>query len=125
MRLLAILIGLTLGSMLIAEEGSETAGEEPAVKPYPLTTCIVSDEELGSMGEPYVFVHEGQEIKMCCKSCKKKFKKDTATYLAKLAPAEGATEQAPAEQAEDGQDTAEEAPETDKEATDEHAGHSH
>jgi len=31
------------------------------VKPYPLTTCIVSGEKLGGMGDPYVFVHEGQE----------------------------------------------------------------
>jgi hypothetical protein len=53
-------------------------------KPYPLDTCIVSDEKLDSMGKPYVFTHEGQEIKMCCKSCLKDFKKDTAKYLKKL-----------------------------------------
>lgn len=58
--------------------------EAPKVKPYPLDTCIVSDEKLGSMGKPVVFTHEGQEIKLCCKSCKPKFIKDPAKYLAKL-----------------------------------------
>ena len=54
-------------------------------KAYPLTTCIVTDEKLGDHGKPYVFTHEGQEIKMCCKDCLKDFKKEPAKYLAKLA----------------------------------------
>jgi len=37
------------------------------------------------MGEPYVFVHEGQQIKLCCDGCLKDFKKEPAKYLAKLA----------------------------------------
>ena len=53
-------------------------------KPYPLDKCIVSDEKLGEMGEPFAFVHEGQEIKLCCKPCQKDFKKDPAKYLKKL-----------------------------------------
>ena len=55
-------------------------------KPYPLDTCIVSGEKLGGDPDmkPYSFVHEGQEIKLCCKSCKKKFDKDPASYLKKL-----------------------------------------
>ena len=55
-----------------------------APKPYPLDKCIVSDEKLGEMGKPYVFTHEGKEIKLCCKSCLKDFNKDTAKYLKKL-----------------------------------------
>lgn len=54
-------------------------------KPYPLTTCVVSGEKLGGdMGKPYVFTHEGREIKLCCKSCLKDFKKDPAKYLKKF-----------------------------------------
>ena len=53
-------------------------------KAYPLKTCIVSDNDLYSMGEPVVIVHEGQQIKFCCKPCIKKFKKDPAKYLVKL-----------------------------------------
>lgn len=58
--------------------------KKEAVKPYKLDTCIVSDEKLGEMGKPFVFTHEGQEIKMCCKKCKGKFDKDPALYLKKL-----------------------------------------
>ena len=57
-------------------------------KPYPLDTCIVSDEKLGEMGDPYVFVHKGQEIKLCCKSCKKDFDKSPGKFMKKLAQAE-------------------------------------
>ncbi len=61
-------------------------------KPYPLDTCVVSGEKLGA--DPgmklHEFVHEGREIKLCCKSCLKDFKKDTATYLKKIEMAEKA-----------------------------------
>ena len=60
---------------------------QAAVKPYPLTTCIVTDEKLGSKGEPVVFVHKGQEIKLCCKDCRKDFDADPAKYLSKLSGA--------------------------------------
>jgi hypothetical protein len=58
--------------------------KDSKAKAYPLDKCIVSDEKLGSMGDPYVFTHEGQEIKLCCKSCQKDFKKDPAKYLKKI-----------------------------------------
>jgi YHS domain-containing protein len=61
-----------------------TADKAAAIKPYPLPTCLVSGEKLGSMGEPVVMVHQGQEIKFCCKSCKPDFEKDPAKYLSKL-----------------------------------------
>ena len=63
-------------------------GQKPKVKPYPLKTCIVSDEKLGDMGETYVFTHEGREIKMCCKDCRKEFDKDPAKFMKKLDAAE-------------------------------------
>ncbi len=46
--------------------------------------CPVSGEKLGSMGDPYVYVHEGREIKFCCDNCLPKFKKDPEKYLSKL-----------------------------------------
>ena len=69
--------------------GVLAADQKPAAKakPYPLKTCIVSDEPLGGdHGEPYAFVHEGQEIKLCCKPCLKDFNKEPAKYLKKLEP---------------------------------------
>lgn len=69
---------------------ADQAKPDAKAKPYPLDTCIVTDEKLGEMGEPFVFVHQGQEIKLCCKSCLKKFNKTPETYLRKLAQAPAA-----------------------------------
>ena len=55
-----------------------------AVAPYPLGTCIVMDSELGSMGDPIVRVYKGREIKFCCDGCEEDFRKDAATFLAKI-----------------------------------------
>jgi len=63
------------------EPSAETAKEESS---YPLDTCVVSGEKLGSMGEPFIITHEGTEVRFCCDSCVPEFKKDPAKYLAKL-----------------------------------------
>jgi hypothetical protein len=62
-----------------------SSAKKAAMKPYPLKKCIVSDEKLGEMGKPVVLIYEGQEMKFCCKDCVKKFKKEPAKYLMKLA----------------------------------------
>jgi hypothetical protein len=71
---------------LAADKSADKKGDkkEAKAKAYPLDTCIVSDEKLGSMGDPYVFTHEGQEIKLCCKSCQKEFKKTPNKFVNKL-----------------------------------------
>lgn len=52
---------------------------------YPLKVCLVEgDEELGSMGEPAEYVHEGRLVMFCCKSCIEAFQTDPAKYLAQL-----------------------------------------
>lgn len=56
---------------------------------YPLKTCLVSDEELGSMGEatPYVYHEAGKPdrvIFVCCEGCIDDFKADPAKYLKKV-----------------------------------------
>lgn len=48
------------------------------------TICPVSGESLGSMGEPIVVTHEGKEVKLCCKSCIKKFNADPVTYVSRV-----------------------------------------
>jgi hypothetical protein len=75
---------LAVSMVLGAASASAEDKKDQKPKPYPLKTCIVADEELGEMGKPYIFVHEGQEIKMCCKSCKKDFDKDPKKFLKKL-----------------------------------------
>jgi hypothetical protein len=75
-------------SFAAAPLSSFAADQKAKAKPYTLKTCIVSDEKLGEMGEAYTFVHEGQEVKLCCKSCLKDFNKNPAKYMKKLAEAE-------------------------------------
>jgi len=55
-----------------------------AVKPYPLDECIVTGNELGSMGDPTSLVHDGQEVKFCCAPCEKKFIANPEKYLKRL-----------------------------------------
>jgi len=55
-----------------------------AAKRYPLDYCLVTDNELGSMGKVITKVYDGQQIKFCCKPCVGKFEKNPAKYLAKL-----------------------------------------
>ena len=68
-------------------KSTENAADKKA-KPYPLDKCIVTDEKLGEHGKPYVFTHEGQEIKLCCKGCLKDFKKEPAKYMKKIEDAQ-------------------------------------
>ena len=56
----------------------------PAADSYLLSTCVVSGEALGSMGQPIIIHHEGAEVRLCCKGCVKKFNADPAKYLEKL-----------------------------------------
>lgn len=71
--------------------GSVADEKKPAAKgkPYPLKTCVVSDEKLGGdMGDPYVFKYKGREVRLCCKGCLDDFNKEPAKYLKKLDAAE-------------------------------------
>jgi YHS domain-containing protein len=52
------------------------------VKPYPLTTCIVSGDKIDPTVPPVVY--NGQQVKFCCKSCVKKFQSAPEKYLIKL-----------------------------------------
>jgi hypothetical protein len=80
--------GVALAVIALAPRGLAEQKSEKT-KPYPLKTCIVSGEKLdGDMGKPHVFTYQGQEIKLCCKSCLKEFNKEPAKYIKKLAEAE-------------------------------------
>jgi YHS domain-containing protein len=88
-----LLIGSLLAGALVAGSLNATGADKKDEKKseYPLKTCVVSDEKLGSMGKPYVLKHEGREVQLCCESCKKDFKKDPAKYIKKLDAAEKKT----------------------------------
>lgn len=78
------------GAMTACDQTDPTAEKGPSPQPeasgedYPLTTCVVSGEELGSMGDPVVIEHEGTTVKFCCKVCIPEFKENPEAYLAKL-----------------------------------------
>jgi len=60
-----------------------------ARKAYPLKTCVISKEDLGTMGEPTDLIYraEGQPdrlVRFCCESCIKDFKKDPAAALKRI-----------------------------------------
>jgi YHS domain-containing protein len=75
---------------LIAADAPKTPETKPAApataapKAYPLKTCIVTENDLDSMGEQAAFVYRGQTIKVCCKPCIAKFEKNPAKYLKRL-----------------------------------------
>ncbi len=76
---------------LAAPADKDAAWLTEARAAYPLKTCLVSEEELGSMGKPAEFIYRqaGQPdrlVRFCCKMCVPKFKKDPAKYLAQLVP---------------------------------------
>ena len=59
-----------------------------AARPFPLKVCLVTNNDLDSMGDEVPIVYQGQTVKFCCKSCEKKFLQAPEKYLAKLAPHE-------------------------------------
>ncbi|MCW1883847.1 YHS domain-containing protein [Luteolibacter flavescens] len=58
-------------------------------KPYPLKTCLVTDDGLDDMDERVSTVYEGQTFEFCCKPCLKKFNKNPGKYVRALAKAKG------------------------------------
>ena len=77
MKILAPISALLL---LLSSCGSSSG----SVKAYTSKDCIVTDNELGSMGEVITKVYGDQEVKFCCKPCIKKFEKDPEKYLQKM-----------------------------------------
>jgi YHS domain-containing protein len=90
MKLIISLTSIAFLTLSCTKQESTPSGdaalstESTAAKPYPLDVCLVSGEKLGSMGEPVVIVHEGQEIKFCCDSCLPRFKENPEKYLSQL-----------------------------------------
>ncbi|MBI4626004.1 MAG: hypothetical protein HY736_22635 [Verrucomicrobia bacterium] len=84
-------IALFAASAVLAADG-DARGAKKTAKPsaipanYPLTTCVVSDEKLGDMGEAFKYVHKeagkpDRVILLCCDGCVDDFKKEPAKYL--------------------------------------------
>ena len=88
MKKLLFIGGITLLTTLNPLLADEAAAKPAKPKPYTLEKCLVSDEKLGEMGDPFKFVYKDQEFKLCCKNCKKDFDKDPDKFVKKLVKAE-------------------------------------
>jgi len=87
-KLKPFVVAVLFSTFLSAPLAGFSAEKDAKLKPYPLTTCVVSGEKLGEMGKPVDYEFQGREIKFCCKDCVKDFKKNPAKYVKKLDEAE-------------------------------------
>jgi YHS domain-containing protein len=90
MKTLKMLMAIALAVTALAFTARADTSTNAPVKPDKLATCPVSGEKLGEMAPPYVFVYQGQEVKLCCSGCKKDFDQDPAKYLKKIQDAAAA-----------------------------------
>lgn len=69
-----------------APDSSTEAGGTPALAsdPFPLETCPVSGEQLGSMGDPIVLAQPGREVKLCCEGCVKSYEDGPEEFNAEI-----------------------------------------
>ena len=99
--LLALALAATVP--LFAQQKHDGHGDKKAAAPtateteiiaqarasYPLKTCLVSDEPLGSMGEATPYIHRvagkpDRVVFVCCEGCIDDFKGDPAKFLKKV-----------------------------------------
>ena len=100
MKMIKILTVLALSVSVLTAPLAAFAGDTDApaknskkLIPDKLTTCPVSGDKLGGdMGKPFLMEYKGQEVKLCCKSCKKDFDKDPAKYIKKIRAADKAAD---------------------------------
>ncbi|CAM8623848.1 hypothetical protein MCEMIH22_00218 [Candidatus Methylacidiphilaceae bacterium] len=71
-------------SAQIVKTPEDKAKASDLAKSYPLTTCVVSHDGLGGMGETVDALYEGRLIRFCCKGCVKSFNKNPDKYLKEL-----------------------------------------
>jgi hypothetical protein len=74
---------------LVEVTEQDAAWAAKARESYPLKTCVVSDEALGSMGKSpeYIYRVDGKPdrlVKFCCDGCQEDFLKNPEAALAKL-----------------------------------------
>lgn len=85
---ITVALGLSVGLATAQDGWGKKKAEAPTAEgwsvAYPLSTCPVSGEELGSMGDPIVKKYDGREIRFCCGGCVGKFEASKDEMLAKV-----------------------------------------
>jgi len=79
-----IIITTASVALFISSCVTSSATGNSGTKPYTSDKCIVTDNKLGSMGDPVTKVYNGQEVKFCYNPCVKKFYAAPEKYLSKL-----------------------------------------
>ncbi len=87
----SLLIAALPASLTLAADAKKSDAEiiNAARASYPLKTCLVSNEALGSMGEAAGHIHRAagkpdRVVFFCCAGCSDDFKADPAKFLKKL-----------------------------------------
>ena len=88
-----VLAGLTATRAFAADKPAATKTDAEIINAarasYPLKTCLVSNEPLGSMGEAAGYIHRAagkpdRVVFFCCEGCSDDFKADPAKFLKKV-----------------------------------------
>jgi len=86
-----LLLAALPASLTLAADAKKTDAEiiNAARASYPLKTCLVSNEPLGSMGEAAGHIHRAagkpdRVVFFCCAGCSDDFKADPTKFLKKL-----------------------------------------
>jgi YHS domain-containing protein len=74
-----IALGLAATASVANLQMSERVGDL-----YLLENCPVSGGEIGGMGDPFVKLYDGREVRFCCEMCLPKFEKDLDASFAKI-----------------------------------------
>ncbi len=82
MRLQHIAVAGAVLTLAFSAHAATSAGADG--DPYTLSTCPVSGQELGSMGDPVVAEYDGREVRFCCDGCVSSFEDDQETYWAEI-----------------------------------------
>jgi YHS domain-containing protein len=87
-----VILTLATGSALAQQANDQAASQTPQADareqqrigdPWPLSTCPVSGEVLGEMGQPIVKIYDGREVRFCCNGCIDTFEANPEQYLTK------------------------------------------
>lgn len=85
----SLFVATVAAAPIPAAAGRKDAAPAAKEDNYPLKTCVVSGEALGSMGDYVNYVHKeagkpDRIVRFCCDGCIDDFKKEPARFLKKI-----------------------------------------
>jgi YHS domain-containing protein len=84
MKILALVLGIILGSGLVFTQQTQAEDSIQAAAPQPVEvgnkTCPISGRTIGEMGPPYKEQYKGKVYNLCCGGCVATFESDPEKY---------------------------------------------